>query len=98
MDGFTGCSFIPASIWAKNQLLTLNIDWELAFSVGPIGTNPLKTPVATTFVNFLWHYTPPYANIRILAVAATHAGPNLFLGHLHVKFWKFNSTMGVEGL
>jgi hypothetical protein len=33
-----------------------------------------------------------------LAVAATHAGPNLFLGHLHVKFWNFDSTKGVEGL
>ena len=86
MDDFTGCSFIPASIWAKNQHLMFNIDWELSFSVGPLGTNPLKTPVAATFVNFLWPSTPSHANIMILAVAATHAGPNLFLGHLHIKF------------
>ena len=52
----------------------------------PLGTNPLKTPVAATFVNFLWPSTPSHANIIILAVAATHAGPNLFLGHLHIKF------------
>ena len=98
MDGFTGCSFIPASIWAKNQLLTFIIDWELAFSVGPFGTNPRKTPVAATFVNFLWPSTPPHPYIRILAVASTHDGPNLFLDHLHIKFWNFNGTMGVEGL
>ena len=98
MDDFTGCSFIPASIWAKNQHLMFNIDWELSFSVGPLGTNPLKTPVAATFVNFLWPSTPSHANIMILAVAATHAGPNLFLGHLHIKFKISMEPMGVEGL
>ncbi len=71
-DGFTRCSFIPASIWAKNQLLTPYIDQELAFSMDPLGTYPLKTPVAVTFVNFLWPSTPPYANIRILAVDSGH--------------------------
>ena len=65
--------------------------------MGPLGTNPLKTPVAATFVNFLWPSTPPHANIRILAVAATHAGPNLFLGNLHMIILKFQWHHGGGG-
>ena len=55
------------------DLLTPNIDQYVAFSVIPLVTNPLKTPIATHFVNFHWPTTPYNANMRIFSVVAYHA-------------------------
>ena len=55
------------------ELLTPNIDQDVAFFVSPLVTNPLKTPIAAHFVNFHWPTTPYNANMRIFSVAAARA-------------------------
>ena len=55
------------------ELLTPNIDQDVAFFVSPLVTDPLKTPIAAHFVNFHWPTTPYNANMRIFSVVAASA-------------------------
>jgi len=70
----------------------------MAFTVNPLVTDRLKSPIAARFVNFCWLTTPYNANMRILVVVAAHAGPNLLLSHLDIYFRNFDKIIGVEGL
>ena len=76
-----------------------NIDWEPTFSVGPLGTDPLGTPVAASFGNFLWPSTPSHANIMNFGCNSHPCWAKPISGpppHKFLKFW--HGTMGVEGL
>jgi hypothetical protein len=50
--------------------------------VGPLGTDYLQTPIATTF-NFFWPSPLLHANIQILALAASPSTKVPFFGTFH---------------
>ena len=55
------------------ELLTPNIDQDVAFFVISLVADPLKTPIAAHFVNFHWPTTPYNDNMRSFSVLAAIA-------------------------
>ncbi len=91
------CSLLTASIWAKNQLLTLKIDKGMAFSVTPFVHGPLKPTKSRCFCEHSLAFHPTQCYFWILLVPPSHARFKLCMHDFPMPIWNFDTVPGVEG-